>query len=315
MLLVLSGMASIASLLSLWARTILPLSRGNLMTASSHVRLMVVTPWTLGLRFNIRLGSAQTSVMHACKAAAVLLTSTSNWVKTVEPLLMSTWWSGRELKKDWSKWDGPFSRKDSGWVDVLPHLITSNRACPPARLARRWSSSACICGGERVIISIWKWSMKPAIVLGSYLGLHEPLLDGHLKITPEHFHKLLHVKGDISVGKVHLHSPPSLAFSTFCFRLNMTIKMAYDWHHPGWRVPVKQLQNSGYEPVDFALTLGDYSNDLVRSELLWFVLEILIPGVPWTRRVGWPWNDLNILNQTLRSCGSSTLVGEPSRWP
>ena len=76
-LLVLSGMALIASLLSLWARTILPLSGGNLMTASSHVRSMVVTPWTLGLRFNIRMRSAQTSVMHAHKAAAVLLPSTS----------------------------------------------------------------------------------------------------------------------------------------------------------------------------------------------------------------------------------------------
>ena len=63
-LLVLSGMASIASLLSLQAGTILPLSRGNLMTVSSHVRLMVVTPQTLGLRFNIRVGSAQTC--HAC---------------------------------------------------------------------------------------------------------------------------------------------------------------------------------------------------------------------------------------------------------
>ena len=77
MLLVLSEMALIASLLSLWARTILPLSGGNLMTASSHVRSMVVTPWTLGSRFNIRVGLAQTSVMHAHKAVAVLLTSTS----------------------------------------------------------------------------------------------------------------------------------------------------------------------------------------------------------------------------------------------
>ena len=77
MLLVLSEMALIASLLSLQAGTILPLSRGNLMAALSHVRSMVVTPWTLGSRFNIRAGSAQTSVMHAHKAAAALLTSTS----------------------------------------------------------------------------------------------------------------------------------------------------------------------------------------------------------------------------------------------
>ena len=70
-------MASIASLLSLLARIILPLSGGNLMTALSHVRSMVVTPWTLGSRFNIRVGLAQTSVMRACKAAAALLTFTS----------------------------------------------------------------------------------------------------------------------------------------------------------------------------------------------------------------------------------------------
>ena len=77
MLLVLSGTALTASLLSLQAGTILPLSGGNLMTALSHVRSMVVTPQTLGSRFNIRVGSAQTSVMCACKAAVALLTSTS----------------------------------------------------------------------------------------------------------------------------------------------------------------------------------------------------------------------------------------------
>ena len=60
------------------------------MIASSCVRSMVVTPQTLGLRFNIRAGSAQTSVMHAHKVAAVLLTSTSIRVKAVEPLLIST---------------------------------------------------------------------------------------------------------------------------------------------------------------------------------------------------------------------------------
>ena len=76
-LLVLSGMASIASLLSLWAGTTLPLSGVNLMTASSRVRSIVVTPQTLGMRFSIRERSAQTSVMHAHKVAAVLLTSTS----------------------------------------------------------------------------------------------------------------------------------------------------------------------------------------------------------------------------------------------
>ena len=76
-LLVLSGMAPVASLLSLWAGTILPLSGGYSMTASSFVRSMVVTPQTLGLRFNMRAGSAQTYVMCVHKVSAALLTSIS----------------------------------------------------------------------------------------------------------------------------------------------------------------------------------------------------------------------------------------------
>ena len=50
----------------------------------------MLTPMTVGSRFNMRVGSAQTSVMHVHKAVAALLTSTSSWVGTVEPFWMVT---------------------------------------------------------------------------------------------------------------------------------------------------------------------------------------------------------------------------------
>ena len=84
-LVALSGMTSVASLSSLWAAMMLPLSRGYLMITSSLMRSMVVTPMTVGLRFNMRVGSAQTSVTHVHKDVAALLTLTSSWVGTVEP--------------------------------------------------------------------------------------------------------------------------------------------------------------------------------------------------------------------------------------
>ena len=89
-LVALSEMTSVVSLSSLWAAMMLPLSRGYLMITSSLVRLMVVTPMTVGSKFNMRVGSAQTSVMCVCKAVVVLLTLTSSWVGTVEPFLMVT---------------------------------------------------------------------------------------------------------------------------------------------------------------------------------------------------------------------------------
>ena len=64
-LVALSGMTSVVSLSSLWATMMLPLSGGYLMIASSLVTSMVVTPMTVGSRFNMRVGSAQMSC-HTC---------------------------------------------------------------------------------------------------------------------------------------------------------------------------------------------------------------------------------------------------------
>ena len=77
-LVALSSMTSVVSLSSLWVAPMLPLSGGYLMIASFLVRSMVVTPMTVGSRFNMRVGSAQMSVTHVHKAVAALLTLTSS---------------------------------------------------------------------------------------------------------------------------------------------------------------------------------------------------------------------------------------------
>ena len=58
------------------------------MITLSFVRSMVVTPMTVGLSFNMRVGSAQTSVTHVHKTVGALLTLTSSWVRTIELFLM-----------------------------------------------------------------------------------------------------------------------------------------------------------------------------------------------------------------------------------
>ena len=88
------------------------------------------------------------------RAIAALSTLISRWVKAVESFQMSIWWSGKESKKSWSSWEGPSCRKDSGRVEVSPLLMTSSGAWLPPHLVCRWSSRACICGGETELSSL-----------------------------------------------------------------------------------------------------------------------------------------------------------------
>ena len=135
-----------------------PLNGGNLTMASSCVRSIVVISCMLGSKLSMRAGSEHTSVSHVLRTIAVLSTSISRWDKTVKSFQMSIWWLGKESKKSWSSWEGPSCRKDLGRVEVSPLLMASSSAWLPPRLVHRWSRRACICEGDRVVISDWKWS-------------------------------------------------------------------------------------------------------------------------------------------------------------
>ena len=132
--------------------------------AYSGVTSIVVIPSMLGSKLSMRAGFEHTSVSHILREIAALSTSISKWNKAVESFQMSIWWSGKESKKSWSSWEGPFCRKDSGQVEVLPLLMASSSAWPPPHLVCRWSKRVCICGGDRVVISDCKWSTKLLIV-------------------------------------------------------------------------------------------------------------------------------------------------------
>ena len=121
-----------------------PLNGENLTMASSCVRLVVVIPCTLGLKLSMRAGLEHTSVSHVLRTTAVLSTFISKQDKAVKPFQMLIWWSGKELKKSWSSWEGLFCRKDSGQVEVSPLWMASSSAWPPPHLVHRWSRRAYI---------------------------------------------------------------------------------------------------------------------------------------------------------------------------
>ena len=61
-----------------------PLNGGNLMMASSCVRLIVVIPCMLGSKLSMRAGLEHTSVSHVLRVIAALSTSISRWDKAVK---------------------------------------------------------------------------------------------------------------------------------------------------------------------------------------------------------------------------------------
>ena len=126
-----------------------PLNGGNLTMASSCVRSIVVIPCTLGSKLSMRAGSEYTSVSCVLRVIAALSTSISRCDKAVKSFQMSIWWSGKELKKSWSSWEGLSCRKDSGQAKVSPLLMASSSAWLPPHLVCRWSRRVCICGGRQ----------------------------------------------------------------------------------------------------------------------------------------------------------------------
>ena len=62
-----------------------PLKGGNLTMASSSVGLIVVIPYTLGSKLNMRAGLEHTSISCDLRATAALLTLISKWDKFVKP--------------------------------------------------------------------------------------------------------------------------------------------------------------------------------------------------------------------------------------
>ena len=68
-----------------------PLNGGNLMMASSFVRLIVVIPYMLGLKLSMRAGLEHMSFSHVLRTTAALSSSISKWNKAVEPFQMLIW--------------------------------------------------------------------------------------------------------------------------------------------------------------------------------------------------------------------------------
>ena len=68
-----------------------PLNGGNLMMASSCVKLIVVIPCMLGSKLSMRAGLEHTSVSHVLRVTAALSTSISKQDKAVESYQMLIW--------------------------------------------------------------------------------------------------------------------------------------------------------------------------------------------------------------------------------
>ena len=105
-------------------------------------------------------------------------------------------------KNDWSSFAGPFLRKDSVLVRVVPRLTAAKKESLPAHLAHIWSSSMHLrsrqhCHGDVEIVGKVGNCLEKFI-----LNFDQSFMNGHLQVTVENSDDFFEIEANVLIGEV-----------------------------------------------------------------------------------------------------------------
>ena len=256
------------------------------------------------LNSSMRAGSEVISTRQVQSTLLKWSTLISNGVGWEEPLSMSVWWSGSLSKKDWNNCVGPFCRKDSDLMSVVPHQTAARKelllACQThvIKQGMHLRSWQCCHFDVEIVNKVGNCFKNIS------LDFNQSFVNCHLQVTVENFDELFEIKANVVIREIQQCSSPPFIW-VICSQ--SLLKMTNHCNQSGGGVPVNHLKNPSHCPVYLQPVLCNPCNNLIRCKSSWLQLEVFLPGVPFARRVQGSRMDLDISYRILQACCGSPL--------